>query len=43
MPNFSRVAKLTAQLEAKSPPDGETLTAVEKAELMEAELEGLHE
>ncbi|CUA76659.1 hypothetical protein RSOLAG22IIIB_02126 [Rhizoctonia solani] len=38
----SRVKELTAQLEAKNRPDTETITAIEKAELMEAELEGLH-
>ncbi|KAJ1311519.1 hypothetical protein OPQ81_010004 [Rhizoctonia solani] len=38
----SRVKDLTTQLEAKSHPDAEAVTAVEKAELMEAELEGLH-
>ncbi|KAH7345070.1 hypothetical protein B0J17DRAFT_702573 [Rhizoctonia solani] len=38
----SRVKDLTAQLEAKNRPDAETVTAIEKAELMEAELEGLH-
>ncbi|KAB5589792.1 ATG16 domain containing protein [Ceratobasidium theobromae] len=38
-----RVAELTTQLEAKSKLDPETVTAIEKAELMEAELEGLHE
>ena len=39
----SRVIDLAAQLEAKSQPDTEAITAMEKAELMEAELEGLHE
>ncbi|EUC66883.1 ATG16 domain protein [Rhizoctonia solani AG-3 Rhs1AP] len=38
----SRVMELTTQLEAKDRPDAETVTAIEKAELMEAELEGLH-
>ncbi|KDN50261.1 hypothetical protein RSAG8_01597, partial [Rhizoctonia solani AG-8 WAC10335] len=38
----SRVKELTAQLEAKDRPDAETMTAIEKAELMEAELEGMH-
>ncbi|KAL5641334.1 hypothetical protein ACGC1H_001726 [Rhizoctonia solani] len=38
----SRVKELTTQLEAKDRPDAETVTAIEKAELMEAELEGLH-
>ncbi|CAE6422274.1 unnamed protein product [Rhizoctonia solani] len=38
-----RVADLTAQLEAKSRPADEAVTAIEKTELMEAELEGLHE
>ncbi|KAG9126950.1 hypothetical protein FRC07_001283 [Ceratobasidium sp. 392] len=38
-----RIAELTAQLDAKSKPDANTVTAIEKAELMEAELEGLHE
>lgn len=41
--SYSRVAELTTQLEAKSKLDPETVTAIEKAELMEAELEGLHE
>ncbi|CAE6448160.1 unnamed protein product [Rhizoctonia solani] len=39
----SRVNELTAQLEAKNHPNAETVTATERAELMEAELEGLHE
>ncbi|KAG8681473.1 hypothetical protein FRC08_015625, partial [Ceratobasidium sp. 394] len=39
----NRIAELTTQLEAKSKPDINTVTAIEKAELMEAELEGLHE
>ncbi|KAF8609692.1 hypothetical protein BDV93DRAFT_151774 [Ceratobasidium sp. AG-I] len=37
----SRVIDLTTQLEAKSQPDTEVITAIEKAELMEAELEGV--
>ncbi|KAG9095775.1 hypothetical protein FRC06_009432 [Ceratobasidium sp. 370] len=39
----NRIAELTAQLEAKSKPDINTVTAIEKAELMEAELQDLHE
>ncbi|KAG8692862.1 hypothetical protein FRC09_010908, partial [Ceratobasidium sp. 395] len=39
----NRIAELTTQLEAKSKLDVNTVTAIEKAELMEAELEGLHE
>ncbi|CAE6407687.1 unnamed protein product [Rhizoctonia solani] len=37
-----RVADLTTQLENKNRPTDEAVTAIEKAELMEAELEGLH-
>ncbi|KAF8680260.1 hypothetical protein RHS04_04217 [Rhizoctonia solani] len=37
-----RVADLTTQLETKNRPTDEAVTAIEKAELMEAELEGLH-
>ncbi|KAG8763477.1 hypothetical protein FRC11_003166 [Ceratobasidium sp. 423] len=39
----SRVKDLTTQLEAKNRLDTETVTAIEKAELIEAELEGLQE
>ncbi|CAE6536828.1 unnamed protein product [Rhizoctonia solani] len=39
----SRVKDLTTQLEAKNNPDTEAMTAMEKAELIEAELEAVQE